>query len=48
MSVLEKNGDSDCDEIKKSNFFLKCFKDFERDYKNSLPLLEPRIGHSTV
>ena len=34
MSILEKNGDSDSDQIKKSNFFLEFFSDFERDYEN--------------
>ena len=36
MSIFEKNGDSDCDQMKKFNFFLEVFSDFERDYKNPI------------
>ena len=36
MSSLEKNGDSDRDQIKKSNFFLELFSDFDRDYENPI------------
>ena len=35
MSILEKNGDSDSDQIKKFIFFLEFSSDFDRDYKKT-------------
>ena len=31
MFIVEKNGDSDRDQIEKIQRFLKCFSDFDRD-----------------
>jgi hypothetical protein len=36
MSNFDKNGDSDRDQIKKFNFFLEFFGDFDRDYENPI------------
>ena len=50
MSIFEKNGDSDYDQMKKFNFFLEDFSDFERDYKKRIAISRTysTIGHSST